>query len=56
MHMNQSRVHDAKELLDIWQSLEHNAVDSATDEWREVIVPVYGPEDSLSNYCDNNAN
>jgi len=41
--MYQSRVHKVGELLDIWNVLQQNAVDSAIDG-ECVFAPAYGPK------------
>ena len=44
--MYQSRVHNVKELLDIWHGLQHSAVDGAVDGER-VFAPVYEPKEDI---------
>ena len=44
--MCQSRVHDVKELFDIWHGLQQSAVDSAIDGER-VFTPAYGPKEDI---------
>jgi len=44
--VNQSRVHDVEELLDIWHGLQQSAVDGATDGER-VFTTVYGPKEVI---------